>query len=101
MDVLIDQWPFGKASLGGIIAIHFGVAPAFTEGFADSVTPGGCLLIETVGGQGGNYLELPGAGQLRSALCAAFDFEFYQERKVGPSGSDAVSVRLMARRKQR
>jgi len=84
--------------LGGILAVHFPIVPALFSHFADSLTPKGCLLIETVGGQGENYLELPPAGWLRSALGGAFDFEFYEESKVGPPGSDAVSARLLAKR---
>lgn len=98
-DLLRDPWPFGKSTLGGIFAVHFPVAPALFVHFADSLTPGGCLLIETVGGHGGNYLELPRAGQLRSALSGRFHFEFYHERKVGPADTDSASVRLLARRR--
>jgi hypothetical protein len=68
VDLLRCPWPFGESTLGGILAIHFPVAPALFVHFADSLTPGGCLLIETVGGHGGNYLELPRAGQLSRAL---------------------------------
>jgi hypothetical protein len=32
-------------------------------------------------------------------LEAGFDFEAYEERAVGPSQSDAVAVRLLARKK--
>jgi len=98
-DVLRAPWPFEESTLGGILAIHFRVAPALLIHFADSLTPGGCLLIETVGGHGGNYLELPRAGQLRRALSRSFAFEFYHERKVGPADIDSASVRLFARRK--
>jgi SAM-dependent methyltransferase len=94
-DLLRDPWPFRESTLGGILAIHFLVAPALFVHFADSLTPEGRLLIETVGGHGGNYLELPRAGQLRRALSGSFDFEFYHERKVGPAGTDSVSVRLL------
>jgi SAM-dependent methyltransferase len=98
-DLLRDPWPFGGSTLGGILAIHFAVAPSLLVHFADSLTPGGCLLIETVGAQGGNYLELPRAGQLRLALNAGFSFELYQERKVGPAGTNSACVRLLARRR--
>ena len=57
---------------------------------------GGYLLIETVGGYGGNYLELPKASELRRVLRRAFDITVYSERKVAPRGTDAVSVQLPA-----
>jgi hypothetical protein len=66
--------------------------------FEDSLSPGGCLLFETVPGCGGNYLELPKAGQLKGLLGKAFDIEYYKEAKVGPADYDAVTVRLLASR---
>ena len=36
---------------------------------------------------------------MRRAFGEALDFEFYQERKVGPNGIDAVTVRMLARRR--
>jgi len=68
--------------------------------FARSLVPGGCLLLETVAGRGGNYLELPQEGELKAVLGFAFDLEFYEERLVGPSDCNAVVVKLLARRKQ-
>jgi hypothetical protein len=44
-------------------------------------------------------MELPKAGEMRLALGKAFDFEFYKESKVGPRGYDAVTVQLIARRR--
>ena len=48
--------------------------------------------METIPAHGGNYVELPRAGELRSALQHAFDFEFYKERKTGPHNYDAVTA---------
>ncbi len=67
--------------------------------FERSLSPGGYLLLETVPGCGGNYQELPKTGALRSALENAFELEFYQERKVGPIGYDAVTVRVLAKKR--
>jgi SAM-dependent methyltransferase len=96
MDLLKDSWPFGESSVGGIINIHF-FCPMLLPAFERSLAPGGYLLFETVPGCGGNYLELPKAGAVRSAFGNVFDFEFYQERRVGPHGFDAVTVRMLAR----
>jgi hypothetical protein len=92
-----DRWPFEPQTVGGIINIHFTLAALFPC-FGAALLPGGCLLVETVPAHGGNYLELPRAGQLRSAFKDAFDLEFYKERKVGPGNYDAVTVRLLAKR---
>src|SRR5262249_30657609 len=83
LDLLKDQWPFGPQCVGGIINIHF-TAPVLFPFYETSLLPGGCLLLETVPAHGGNYLELPRAGQLRSAVEGTFDVAFYRERKVGP-----------------
>jgi len=73
--------------------------PALFPFFAESLIPGGFLILETIPGHGGNYLKLPKACQLRSTLSEHFEFEFYQERPVGPSVYGAVAVRLLAKRK--
>jgi len=46
-----------------------------------------------------SYLELPKAGDVRTALQRAFDIEFYKERKAVPGNYDAVTVQLVARRR--
>ena len=93
-----DPWPFEIGSLGGIMNVHF-MLPSLFAHFADSITSGGILLIETVPGCGGNYVQLPKAGELSSAFQQKFDFLFYKERKVGPRSSDAVVVRMVGKRK--
>jgi SAM-dependent methyltransferase len=98
MDLALDPWPFGAGTAGAIICVHF-LLPALFPLFESSLLPDGYLLIETVPAHGGNYLELPRAGDLRSALQSAFDFEFYKERKAGPGNYDAVTVQLLAKRR--
>jgi hypothetical protein len=97
MDLLKDDWPFGESSVGGIINIHF-FAPALLPAFEHSLAPGGYLLLETVPGCGGNYLQLPKAGTVRSTFGKVFEFKFYREHRVGPNGVDAVTVHMLARR---
>jgi SAM-dependent methyltransferase len=98
MDLLKDSWPFSESSIGGIINIHF-FSPSLLPVFEGSLAPGGYLLLETVPGCGGNYLKLPRAGAVRSAFGKALDFEFYHEHRVGPKGFDAVTVRMLVRRR--
>jgi SAM-dependent methyltransferase len=97
IDLIQDPWPFSPRSLAAIVNVHF-FLPKLLLDFGNSIVPGGYLLLETVPGCGGNYLELPKAGEVRAALTGAFAFEFYKERKVGPSEYDAVTVRLAAKR---
>jgi len=98
LDLVNDDWPFGECSLGGIISVHF-LLPALFPRFEHSLSPGGYLLLETVPGCGDNYLELPKAGWISSCFRQSFDLEFYQEGKVGPRGSDAVTFKMIARRR--
>ena len=97
LDFVKDTWPFEPCTVGGIVNVHFFLAELFPF-FEDSLSPGGYLLFETVPGHGGNFLELPKAGQLKTLLGKAFDIEYYKEAKVGPPDYDAVTVRLLAKR---
>ena len=93
-----DQWPFREASLNVILAIHF-LDVALLQSFAQSIVPGGHLLLETFGGHGRNYLDLPKANQLRAILQSEFDLVFYREKSVGPTSHAAVSVKLLGRKR--
>ena len=99
LDLAKDSWPFDASTVGGIINVHF-LLPALFPCFEKSLAPGGYLLLESVPAYGGNYLELPAEGRVRSVLQKAFDFEFYREGKAGPPGVDAVTVKLLAKRSQ-
>jgi SAM-dependent methyltransferase len=98
MDLSEDPWPFGEDSVGGIVNIHF-LLPSLLPCFERSLRPDGYLLLETVPGHGGNYLQLPKAGELKAAFEQSFTFEFYRERPAGPRTLNIVTVQLLARRK--
>jgi tellurite methyltransferase len=98
LDLVKDRWPFAACLAGGIINVHF-LLPKLFPFFERSLSPGGYLLLETVPGCGGNYLELPKAGELRSAFEKGYEVEFYQERKVGPLGVDAVTVKVLGKKR--
>jgi hypothetical protein len=98
IDFLNQPWPLGTAAVGGIINVHF-LLPTLFPSFVESLIPGGYLLIQTVPGCGGNYLQLPRSNELRSALSEHFESEFYQERPVGPSTFKSVTVNLLAKRR--
>jgi SAM-dependent methyltransferase len=97
LDFLTDPWPFGHRTLGGIVDVHFLLSRLFPL-FEKSLIPGGYLLLETVAGHGGNYLELPEAGMIKKSLQTAFQLEFYKECHDGPENCNAVSVQTLARR---
>ena len=97
LDLIDSQWPFEKSSAGGIVNVHF-FLPALLPHFESSLAKGAYLLLETVPACGGNYVQLPKNGELRSLLRGAFDLEFYNERPAGPQGCGAVAVQLLARK---
>jgi SAM-dependent methyltransferase len=97
MDLRSDPWPFPEAAVGGIINVHF-LLPSLFPFFESSLAEQAYLLLETVPGHGGNYLELPEAGLLRAAFEKSFVFEFYRERPAGPRSLQRVTVQLLARR---
>jgi SAM-dependent methyltransferase len=98
LDFKQDVWPFETGGVGGIINVHFFLPPLFPH-FEDSLSPGGYLIFESVPGCGGNYMELPAAGYVRSLLARSFEIEHYKERKVGPPGANAVVTQVLARRR--
>jgi SAM-dependent methyltransferase len=97
LDLVKDIWPFGPGTAGAIINVHF-LLMALLPCFERSLKPGGYLLLESVPGCGGNYIQLPAAGQVKNTLSEAFEFDFYKEKKVGPPACDAVTVKAVARR---
>jgi SAM-dependent methyltransferase len=98
IDLLLDTWPIPELGAGGIICVHL-LLPSLFPVFARSLIPGAYLILETVAGHGGNYLELPEAGELRDKLSCGFELEFYKEKRVGPVGQGAVTVALLGKRR--
>jgi SAM-dependent methyltransferase len=97
MDLLTDPWPFGEGAIGGIVLVDF-LDRSLFHSFERSLVTGGYLLIETISSRGGNYLELPRAGELRKAFERSFEFNIYHERQAGPRAVDAVTVRMLGKR---
>ena len=93
-----SKWPFSQNRFSTIICVEFLNIELFNS-FWSALFVGGYLFIETFGGHGQNHLDLPKANQLRDLLSNRFNILFYQERKVGPVGYDAVSVKLLAQKR--
>ena len=93
-----SNWPFSQKQFSTIICVEFINIELF-ESFWSALVVGGYLFIETFGGHGQNHLDLPKADQLRELLSVRFNILFYQERKVGPVGYDAVSAKLLAQKR--
>ncbi len=98
MDLLADPWPFQERMIGGIVLVDF-LDRSLFRFFQRSLITGGYLLIETISNRGGNYLELPKASELRQTLEKSFEFDAYDEREAGPGHANAVTVRMLAKRR--
>lgn len=98
MDLQADPWPFGERTIGGIVLVDF-LDRSLFQLFERSLVTGSYILIETISNRGGNYLELPRAGELRKAFERSLDFCVYHEREAGPSGVNAVTVRMLGKRR--
>jgi SAM-dependent methyltransferase len=97
-DLRAEGWPVAASSVSAIICIHFAMID-LVPSFMSSLQVGGHIYVETFGGQGQNFRELPKAGQLRELLSRHVEFRYYKERKVGPAEFDSVSVTLFAQRR--
>lgn len=95
-DLTKGRLPFGPRSFSAILCIHYPVQSLLAD-FDDQLVDGGHLFIETFGGHGENYLELPKAGEIREAL-KGYKLHFYSERSVGPTSQNAVVVKALAQK---
>jgi SAM-dependent methyltransferase len=91
------RWPFASACFSVIVFVHYLDLLLFPS-VHQSLMPDGYLYLETVGGQGGNYLELPETGELRTMFSPQFHLETYVERPVGPTGCNRCAVTLLAKK---
>lgn len=66
-DLTCGRLPFGNSSFSAILCVHY-PAQRIIADLDAAVQNGGHIYIETFGGQGQNYLELPKAGEVRDAL---------------------------------
>jgi hypothetical protein len=89
--------PFASGAFGSVLVIEF--VPKRWEHLLALVSPGGHLLIQTMGGQGGNYRQLPRQGEMRRLIEIPFEPIFYAERHVGPPSADAAVVCLVAKKR--
>lgn len=95
-DLNDEGLPFANASFGTLVVVHF--IPKCWKNYIKLLTRDGYLLFETMGGHGGNYLELPRMGEMRAFLDGKFKVSLYRERLVGPSEANAATVRFVARK---
>jgi hypothetical protein len=95
-DLSKGRLPFGPRSFSAILCIHYPIQNVLAD-FDDQLMDGGHLFVETFGGHGENYLELPKANEIRQSL-KGYKFIFYNERPVGPISSNSVVVKALAQK---
>lgn len=91
-----DCWPFRQNCFGTIVCVHF-IELAFLEAARSSLVTGGHLYVETIGGQGGNHVDLPVIGTLRRFLENHYELLYYEERPAGPPTVQKCAAKLLAR----
>jgi len=98
-DLIGAAWPFRPATFTAVISVAFRWDDRFLGNCRRILRTGGYLFVESVGGHGGNYLELPKIGEIERSARMTFDVEFYTESRVGPPEELAVSFKLLARKR--
>jgi SAM-dependent methyltransferase len=95
-DLTNGRLPFSSRSFSAILCIHYPIQKIIAD-LDDQLVDGGHLFIETFGGHGQNYLELPKANEIRQAL-KGYNLLFYNERSVGPVSQNSVVVKALAQK---
>jgi SAM-dependent methyltransferase len=90
-------WPFTPNSFDTIINIHF-LRLELIPCLLKTLRHDGYLYIESFGGQGRNYLELPRSGQLKAALSGQCAFKFHQEKAASQKHPEAVTIKALAQK---
>jgi 2-polyprenyl-3-methyl-5-hydroxy-6-metoxy-1,4-benzoquinol methylase len=86
----------GEGGFDAMVCIHY-----FSKNIVyrahEALKPGGVLIMETFGGQGGNWRGLPPGGWIAESIAGKFHIILLDENRVGPSRRNA-SIKLIARK---
>jgi hypothetical protein len=93
-----STWSFLHDAFSSVVCVQFPEPEPLIDAFRRSLVRGGYLYIETFGGHGENYLDLPHAGHLKQVLENNFDLIFYREKSLGPPARGKSSAKLLARK---
>jgi SAM-dependent methyltransferase len=96
-DLSVELWPLERSSFNTIVVVHFVRLELFPLLIA-TLRVGGHLYLETFGGHGLNYLDLPRPGEVKAALGANFDLRYYEEKAANQKHLQAVTVKVVARK---
>ena len=90
--------PFRTGSFDLVLVVHF-IPRHLIDLVGRPLRPGGHLIVETFGGQGENWRDLPERSRLRAELEPEFEILAYRERLVGPETRQAAAVKLLAQKR--
>jgi SAM-dependent methyltransferase len=90
--------PFRANAFDLALVIHYVSRHLFRE-VRSVLRPGGYLIFETFGAQGGNRRELPSPGAIAEDLSSSFDLLDYRERIAGAPEQKASVVKLLAQKR--
>jgi SAM-dependent methyltransferase len=88
--------PFRASTFDLVLIVHY-CAPGLLAKSIDVLKPGGYLIFETFGAQGGNWKALPRVGQIKSELSSNCDLVSYREHSVR-AREGRVTVKAFARK---
>lgn len=89
--------PFRHETFGLALVVHF-VQEGIISAIGSLLAGGGYLIFETFGFNGDNWMQLPQAGEIRTAVQKDFEILAYREHRPKSSAESVVSVRLLARK---
>jgi SAM-dependent methyltransferase len=91
-----STFPFRASSFDLVLIVHY-CAPGLLAKSIDLLKPGGRLVFETFGAQGGNWETLPRVGQIKGEPATNCDLVSYRERPVR-ARERHVTVKAFARK---
>jgi SAM-dependent methyltransferase len=95
VDLISPRFTLPENHFSLLILVHFYNRTAFQK-MLHSIKAGGFLVFESIAARGGNYLELPGQGEIISMLRKDFRMLEYVHKDVEPLRRE--TVKLLARK---
>lgn len=99
LPVILDgrtMLPFPENKFSLVLVVHYFTDDLFLR-LRSLVNKSGYIILESYGGQGGNWKELPMPKQVHDQLKGQFKFLVYRETRVGPF-KQHVSLKMVAKR---
>ena len=99
VDLLSEKFDLSRSRYGLVLLVHFYSADVLAK-IVRSLKPGGFLIVETIDDRGGNYLQLPRAGEVLLAIAPTIKVLSCQAKLAGPDSVRQV-IKLIGERSSR